>query len=647
MLSLDNRYFYFKRRSFLAAPFLLLLLGATELYALEPAAHEVVRTAQMQLLSEDPYWLTLLHYKKTLFSHKSTIDDPDFFLSETGHKHPAAELEATLTAFSEGDPNDPAHPINRFPARLNWLQTQLPKRITSQFVATESAFFEAIWAAISPTAASVIFPAEYMNSPASLFGHTLINIEGRENEKLLAYSINYSAVTTETNGVVFAIKGIFGQYEGRFSIDPYYKKVQEYSDLSMRDIWEYPLNLSREEVRNLMLHLWELQNTYSNYFFFNENCSFNLLFLLDAARPGSQLVRKFNHWVIPIDTIKAVRKNDFIADEKYRPSRSTKIKRIASTLPKKIQKDSITAVNRETEADSEPPLKAFANSIEDRKTKIRALDLSTELLKMKNEDGDLDRETFAQRYLIVLEERAKLGKVGDEFYPDTVPSPPHKGHDSGRVALGFGHYDNETVYSLALRPAYHSLMDPTTGYTFGSAIEFMSGELYYYEEEQKLEIRQLDFISIQSLSPIDTFFKSPSWKMNTGLTTIREEDRDERHTAFYFNSGIGLSFAPCEGTILYTFLEPSLYVEDSLQSKYMLGTGGSVGLLHRWNENWRSKIEARQGHYFLGQDGNLSQFAANIAYTFNDFTAFELRFMQSREFDQTWSEFNVRTQFFF
>lgn len=91
----------------------------------------------------------------------------------------------------------------------------------------------------------------------------------------------------------------------------------------MRDIWEYRLNLNKEEVRNLMRHLWELQEIYSYYYFFNENCSYNLLFLLDVARPGNQLVQQFNHWVIPIDTIKAIRSLPLIPFSSLNHGKST------------------------------------------------------------------------------------------------------------------------------------------------------------------------------------------------------------------------------------------------------------------------------------------------------------------------------------
>jgi len=176
-------------RSIWAAPFFL-LHSILPLSAIEAPSNDTELTqSAIRAFAEDPYWLSLLHYKQTLFSQKSTIDDPRFFLSgDAGKTDAAAELAATIQHFSNGNVSDPEHPLNRFPARLNWLQQQLPTSITAQFVATESAPFEAAFKNIAPTAASVIFPTQYMNNPASLFGHSLINIEGKQNQKLLAYS---------------------------------------------------------------------------------------------------------------------------------------------------------------------------------------------------------------------------------------------------------------------------------------------------------------------------------------------------------------------------------------------------------------------------------------------------------------------------
>ena len=90
---------------------------------------------------------------------------------------------------------------------------------------------------VEPRRAVLIFPGNHNNSPASMFGHTLIAVEGRHESRLLSFAVNYAAHTDETNGFAYAIKGVFGLYPGYYSLLPYYVKVREYNDLERRDVW--------------------------------------------------------------------------------------------------------------------------------------------------------------------------------------------------------------------------------------------------------------------------------------------------------------------------------------------------------------------------------------------------------------------------
>ena len=87
---------------------------------------------------------------------------------------------------------------------------------------------------------------------------------------------------------------------------PYYLKVREYTDLENRDIWEYELNLSPEEIDRLLMHAWELGPIHFDYYFFDENCAYHLLGLLEAARPDLELTKGFRWWAIPSDTVREV-----------------------------------------------------------------------------------------------------------------------------------------------------------------------------------------------------------------------------------------------------------------------------------------------------------------------------------------------------
>ena len=66
-----------------------------------------------------------------------------------------------------------------------------------------------------------------------------------------------------------------------------------------RDLWEYRLTLTPAELDRLVRHLWELLPTYYDYYFFDENCSYHLLALLEVARPGLRLTDRFHAWTIP------------------------------------------------------------------------------------------------------------------------------------------------------------------------------------------------------------------------------------------------------------------------------------------------------------------------------------------------------------
>ena len=289
-------------------------------------------------LAHSREWLDLLHYRPGLLGgEKSLLDSPAFFLAPTGKTDPRAELEATLAAFfsTQVETDSSQNPQCAFIARYRWLKARLdfdPQRLPEQ----PCPRYEAWHAAIDPHSVTLIFPSAYLNNPSSMFGHTLLRIDTPQQDertRLLSYTINYAAVTDETNGVLFAIKGIFGGYPGQFSILPYYRKVQEYSDLENRDIWEYQLDLTPAEIDRLLEHAWELGPNYFQYYFFDENCAYQLLGLLDVARPGLRLSDEFPVYAIPSDTVRAVvDAPGLLRKTVYRPSARTELEHAIDRL---------------------------------------------------------------------------------------------------------------------------------------------------------------------------------------------------------------------------------------------------------------------------------------------------------------------------
>ena len=108
-------------------------------------------------------------------------------------------------------------------------------------------------------------------------------------------------------------------------ITPYYEKLKEYRDTEARDVWEYDLNLTHDEVMAMVRHIWELQRMNSWYYFFDENCSYHMLWLTEIARPSAHLRDHFFYYVIPPETVRAFEDEGLVRTKHFRPSKRTKL----------------------------------------------------------------------------------------------------------------------------------------------------------------------------------------------------------------------------------------------------------------------------------------------------------------------------------
>jgi Domain of unknown function (DUF4105) len=554
------------------------------------------RSSREQHLAGDRYWDILLHYKPHGSHRESLIDDPNFFLSSKGKTDPEAELEATLASFFEPEQNGVEPPRCRFVARYAWLKERLAINEARLPPAQCTKFDEAL-ALINPKSAVLIFPAAHGNGPASMFGHTLIRIDGNARNDLLSYAVNYAAVTTDKNGFIYAYKGIFGFYRGYFSILPYYEKVGEYNEIEHRDIWEYDLNLTEDEVRRMVMHIWELKDIYSDYYFFDENCSFDLLFLLEAARPSVDLTDaywgKTKFWVIPSDTVRVIIEQGLVKAVKYRPSQARRIRALASLTRSVDQQTAIGVADKRIS-----PQAVIEKSIEPVE-KMRILDLSAELMQYRFARKQLDKKEFTHRFLPVLQARSTLGTSPDEVPPIPTPVSPDAGHPPGKFSAGAGYRGDDSFVEFGWRPAYHDLFDPDDGYVEGAQINFMDVSGRYYFTDNAFKLQRLRFIDIVSLAPRDVFFKPVSWKVNTGLDReIMSNGRD--HLLYRLNPGGGFAYRTSLLGISYLMGETDLNVSDKLHDDYAWGIGASAGFLKKVTERWKMGLSLRWTSYLAG-----------------------------------------------
>jgi hypothetical protein len=608
--------------------------GATAA-ATNPYLSELVTRARTARLAKHAEWLNLLHYKPNLLlpGVHSLADDPGFFNAPDGKTNPEAELEATLAAFfvarEETDTQQPAQ--CRFIARYRWLKSELgfdPARLAEAPCRRYTAWH----AALDPHQVTLIFASAYLDNPGSMFGHPLLRVDAKgqnERTRLLAYGISYAAETDETSGLVFAVKGLFGGYAGKFSISPYYIKVREYSDLENRDIWEYRLNFTPPEIDRMLEHTWELGPTYFDYYFFDENCAYHLLSLFEVARPELDLTAHFRWWAVPSDTVAAVTAEPGLLEEAvYRPSLATVLhNRLATLTP--AQRDLVLDIaGRRTTLD-DTRLQAL-----DPDARAQTLELAHDYasyLAIRKHDNSPENEAYRLELLLA---RSQL----PAHAPPVIPPPavrPDQGHASARLDVGVGSQEGNAYVDLRLRPTYHDVLDAEGGYVRGSQIEYFTLLLRRYQNEN-FRVEDFKLLDILSVSPRDDFFKALSWKLNVGATRLYLQNGDEPLAA-YMNGGAGYSWemGAANNSLLSVLLETTLEVDSELDSGYALGAGPSIQWLKDVTPNWRLLARARYQQFGLGDVHSASDLTLSNRFSLGRNMAVRLDLARLVEFDRT------------
>lgn len=325
--------------------FALLLAPARSFSQSQPVATDAAGTlivrARALGLARSLAWRRLLHYRPNAKREPvSQVDGKGFFLAASGARDPDAELDATLRAFSAPlvPGNEDDHALCRFPARRELLDRAL--HFSGALHAPTCPALAQYLAELDPESVAVVYAANYLNNPASAFGHTFLRLQKQRpavsnaSDDELAYGVEYSANTDTDNPFWYAFKGLTGLFPGVFRFHSFEAKVHEYERGEARDLWQYDLALSRAEVRLLTLHLWELSATHLDYYYLTKNCSYHVLATLEAAAPRIDLVSHLNFVVLPRDTIKALyRVPGLVRTTTYRPSLRSR------SLPQVVQRE--------------------------------------------------------------------------------------------------------------------------------------------------------------------------------------------------------------------------------------------------------------------------------------------------------------------
>lgn len=564
--------------------------------------HELIQSARRQKLHADPTWIALLHYKSGWWNDfVSEVDGEDFFLSDKGKTDPQAELEATLASFFSGAAAPPTSLTAqcRFRARFFWLNQQLRFR-PDKMALHPCPEYQAFHKEINTDAISVIFPNSDPNNPSAMMGHTLIRFDKKgqtEQTRMLSHSVNYAAMVGDAGGLAYAWNGVVGGFEGRFGVIPYYLKLREYRKIKNRDIWEYQLGLDKEQIDFVIMHIYELQPSYFDYYFFSENCSYHVLSLLDVTTPKSRMTDQLKAWVTPVDTLKLLDERRLIKRTTYYPAPQTvlrrKLKRLATD-----ESEQVLLVARVGIDAARAELEKYAP---ERQAAILELAYDySQYQRMADGSGLVVEVTGKERKLLLARGSLKIKSPADNTR--TFGLSPERGHDTSRVTVGLGALDNKGFMQLGWRGAYHDFLDPTPGFILHNQVEIFGLGFRYEEQEERLDFDEFKILDIISLAPRDRFFQDISWRMAAGWENTTQSNRD-KSVVFKLTGGGGLAYEyswPGK-SVVYGFADIALNYGSIHDQGRLYQAGFGAGILSEINSHWKLHLSGSRMRDTSGQ----------------------------------------------
>jgi Domain of unknown function (DUF4105) len=601
--------------------------------------NRIYQQVQDKKLWQDIQWHNLLHYEQQTWpnsNYESEVDDPRFFNAKDGKVNPESELLETIVSFYTGSDIDNQHPQCRFVARFNWLQKQLPGELT-QLPKVQCADYKE-WRDIVPShKVTLIFPAYHLNSPSSMFGHTLLRLDKSKeanSSDWLSMGVNFGAnVRSGDNSLFYAFKGLSGGYSGFFIVEPYFRKIQEYNQKEKRDIWEYPLNFTPEETNRMVEHLWELKEIEFDYYFFDENCSYRLLELLEVARPGIDLTSEYGSSVIPVDTVRSIKRADLIVGSQYRPSQVTVLENLVKQIKPQhrhyIQSLSNDASGIETEV--------FQKIDETEQRKIITTAYKYLRYKKTGESRDDASVTTSFKLLLALSKST----AEDITTPVGLPARPENGHLSKRTNINLGRENKRDYIELGVRFAFHSFEDNLEGFLQGAQINMGNINLRSFEDDS-VKLQRFDVVDIFSLTPRSDLFDPLSWKIYTGLE--RQLTNGKNRLVAHVTGGAGVSYEPFDDALVYGLLIGRLERNRGFERSIETAIGINAGVLYHFAASTMS-IELSGEEFRNNEYRHRAVYSQNFALSQNH--SIKLSLAREEQADIGFSDWNVAYQYYF
>lgn len=457
-----------------------------------------IECAENLELASSKTWLALLHY---VSNSKSEITDNNFFISSFGQHDAAAELNANLTALIVESQNKRNKFCKRFPARTLWLKQMLKEHLPPINVDIPKY-----------KCAYLMFAAGYMNSAPSMAGHVFVAFEGEQSRGASRSCFQFAGLESADGlNSTEALSSIWGGLEGSYIKTNYSDLTKGYRHLEHRDIWEYSLNLTSNEVELLAAHTIELDGIRGSFSFFKNNCARKLANFLNVAKPNLCFLNGQPFVISPLSLIRHTYELGLASKYILKPARLNNLRQRMQKLDKTARSLCITLT-----APGPAPSKSKTAAQLAKLTKSKNLlviEAAILRLGIMFNDGRISVEEYSKRLdtiLALADDSALL------FKSITPPrTGPHMAHKSG--VIGYGIMLNNGTPALKIRGWMHGLLENNIGYSSNSEVVMLEA-IMRFEDDSEILLDEFTLLRMRSLIPTSDYSSNLSWCLELGLT---------------------------------------------------------------------------------------------------------------------------------
>jgi len=543
-------------------------------------------------LATDIYWKKLLHFEGA----HSRVTSDEFFLSINGRNNAEAELNETIRLLNSDDGFAIAC---NFPARYQWIRST--KKNVPNFDLNRCIELQDFLKSFQKETLSIVFVSEFIDVPASAFGHIMLAFQNNNSPLPLADAIHFAAVTEHEGFLKYAYRGLTGDYDGFFIRQPLFEKQYEYNITEQRALHFYKINFSEEEISRIILHLYELRKSRFAYYFIDENCAFHIGQLLDIALENEDRGFLRSRMVLPIDVVNKYA-DRIVATSTLTPS-LLKAEDLLGNLSAQEQQKISNIIHQQD-------------------------NLNDQLSDQVKETLALHYRYMFRRQRIAYENFKDVESL--QYQPTTFSSNlanPLDEKDSGRVLLGIHSSRNLISTTIGYRPMLRDIYAPQQNHLQESELSLF--DIQAIANDQTIQLNQVELIKLRSLPKRNVLRQDLSWRFYAGLNRKNTEQALRSEIEFGLGESVGsknwtagwdVSLGAQKNTDVNAYLKPSLilltYWSHNIKVGYLTYDQHFIGEHYLQNELFVSKkLGSSYGTIKLIKGGdNEMQFIANFSW---------------------------------